>query len=102
MLFRSLRAKHIRESDGIKKIHKPLVEMLTSVLKRGAQSGVFRGDADPIQFYITMVGTAYFYLANIYTLSAIFDRDLSSGPAIEERQRHCEEAILAMLKPIDD
>jgi len=92
------RAVHIEKSDKIKHIHMPLVNLIETVLKQGADSGQFRKNVDPVQFYITVVGIAYFYLSNIHTLSAIFSRDLISKSAIDARLKHCEDVVLAYLK----
>ncbi len=92
------RAVHIKKSDKIRHMHKPLVEIIASVLKRGEADGVFRSNIDPVQFYITLVGVTYFYLSNIHTLSAIFDQDMMTKSAIKERQDHCEEAVLRLVR----
>ena len=72
---------------------------MTDVLKRGEKEGVFRKNVDPVQFYVTVASVAYFYLSNIYTLSAIFGRKLNSKAALAERHEHCLDVVLGYLRP---
>ena len=71
------KAEHIKKSKKIKQMHSPFVELITDVLKRGENAGVFRKNVDPVQFYVTVASVAYFYLSNVYTLSHIFGRKFS-------------------------
>ena len=48
-----------------------------------ARDGIFRGGVDPVQLYISIAGSAYFYLSNNHTLSAIFGRDLMAPKATQ-------------------
>jgi hypothetical protein len=59
-----------------------LLSILSDLLERGARSGVFRNDIDPVQIYVTIAALGYFYLSNRYTLSRFLSRDL-----MEEKQR---------------
>ena len=93
------KAKHVKQSKKIRKMHSPFVDLMTDVLKRGEKSGVFRKNVDPVQFYVTVASIAYFYLSNIYTLSAIFGRKLDSKAALAERLEHCTDVVLGYLRP---
>ncbi len=92
-------AEHVRKSKKIRQMHSPFVGLMTDVLKRGEKEGVFRKNVDPVQFYVTVVSVAYFYLSNIYTLSAIFGRKLNSKAALAERHEHCLDVVLGYLRP---
>jgi len=93
------KAEHIKKSKKIKQMHSPFVDLMKDVLKRGEKAGEFRKNVDPVQFYITVASVAYFYLSNVYTLSTIFGRKLSSKTALEERLNHCIDVILGYLRP---
>lgn len=93
------KAQHIKDSDTIKQMHSPFVNLMEDVLKRGEKAGVFRKNVDPVQFYITVASVAYFYLSNIHTLSTIFGRKLNSKAALEERLEHCTDVVLGYLRP---
>lgn len=60
-----------------------------------ARDGVFRAGLDPLQLYISIAGLAYFYLSNNHTLSVIFNRDLMSGGARDERLAHAMPLTVA-------
>jgi AcrR family transcriptional regulator len=92
-------AEHVKKSKKIRQMHSPFVDLMTDVLKRGEKEGVFRKNIDPVQFYVTVASVAYFYLSNIYTLSAIFGRKLNSKAALAERHEHCLDVVLGYLRP---
>lgn len=91
------RARHLAESQQVRALNSPLIEMLGEVLERGRRDGRFRGGVDPLQLYVSIAGLSYFYLSNNYTLSAIFGRDLMSAKARSERLSHMCEVILGYV-----
>jgi AcrR family transcriptional regulator len=88
------RGRHLQSSQQARTLNSPLVEMLAELLERGRKDGSFRGGIDPVQLYVSIAGLAYFYLSNNATLSAIFDRDLMSPKAKNERLSHMCDVIL--------
>jgi AcrR family transcriptional regulator len=92
-----LRAQHIRRSRYIKSLTLPLVTSIEDLLQRGARSGVFRPDADPVQLYVSITALSYFHVSNRYTLSAMFDRDLAAPSWLADRRRHAQDVILTWL-----
>ena len=93
------KAVHIRRSRRIPEMHSPLVGQLREILRRGAASGIFRKDVDPVQLYISIAGVSYFYFSNIHTLSTIFSRRLDTARALAERRRHVVQVITDYLRP---
>lgn len=91
-------ARHLRRSKKVRGLHSPLVALIDDILKRGVAKGVFRAGLDPVQVYITIASVGYFYLANNWTLSAIFGRDLGSDEACERRRAHNVDMVLHALK----
>ena len=79
-------------------LNSPLIQTLGGVLERGRRKGVFRAGIDPLQLYISIAGLAYFYLSNNHTLSAIFNRDLMSADARDERLAHICDVILRYVQ----
>jgi TetR/AcrR family transcriptional regulator len=92
------RARHLRQSKKIRKLHSPFVQMIGDILKRGAAKGVFRTGLDPVDLYITMAAVDYFYLSNNWTLSAIFGRPLGTDAACRRRKQHNVEMILSAIR----
>jgi hypothetical protein len=46
---------------------------------------------------VSIAGLSYFYLSNNFTLSAIFDRDLMTAKAQQERLSHMGDVILGYV-----
>jgi AcrR family transcriptional regulator len=91
-------ARFLKEIKDIPALHSPLVAELKDILQRGAASGVFRTDVDPMQLYISIAGLGYFYVSNMKTLSVIFERDLSQFAMIQEREAQAVQMVLDYLK----
>ncbi|MFD2265108.1 TetR/AcrR family transcriptional regulator [Lacibacterium aquatile] len=94
-----LKAKHLKRSARIFDLHSPLVSVIRDLLKRGADAGQFRPDADPVQVYISIAALGFFYLSNRYTLSTIFRRDLTEDKALTDWGDHIVNTVLSYLRP---
>jgi len=92
-------AAHIKKSKKIPDLHSPLIEQINTVLRDGAEKGVFRSDVDPVQFYITIASLGYFYLSNAATLGTIFGRNLRAKSALKARGEHIESVVVGFLRP---
>jgi AcrR family transcriptional regulator len=92
------RAEHLKRSDKVRRMHSPFVAMIRQILDRGREAGDFRDGVDAVQLYISIAGLSYFYLANNYTLSAIFGRDLKARKARDARLAHMTEFVLGYLQ----
>ncbi|UFN48839.1 TetR/AcrR family transcriptional regulator [Roseomonas sp. OT10] len=93
------RAAYLGRSEAVQALYSPLLESVRQVLARGAEAGVFRRDADPLQTYVTLVALGHFFVANRFTLSTIFRTDLSAEAALAAREAHCVEVVLGYLRP---
>jgi hypothetical protein len=93
------RARYLARSRRVRELHSPLVAMIAKILERGAARGDFRDDIDPVHLYVSIAAVGYFYLANRWTLSAIFGRDLDAAAEITRRRAHNVEMILSALRP---
>ncbi len=94
-----LRARHIKKSAKIKALTLPLVASIEKLLARGEKSGAFRKGVDPVQLYVSITAESYFHVSNRFTLSAMFDKDLSDKNWLAERRRHAQDLILTWLMP---
>jgi len=93
------KARFLTRSDHIVEMNSPLIEAIAEVLRRGEAEGVFRAGVDPVELYISMASLGAFYLSNRWTLSAIFSRELTSKPALQEWGEHIVEMVLAFVGP---
>ena len=93
-----MRAKHLKRSARIFKLHSPFVETLRDLLARGVVSKQFRSDADPARVYITIASVGFFYLSNRWTLSTIFGRDLGRSDETSAWGDHMVAVVLGYLR----
>lgn len=93
------RAKFLKKSKKVLQLHSPQVSMISDVLKRGAEQGVFRRGVDPVYVYISIASLGIFYLSNRWTLSTIFARDLTAQDETRAWGQHISAVILGYLRP---
>jgi TetR/AcrR family transcriptional regulator len=92
-----LKGKYLRRSTAARLEKSPLVELVAKTLDRGIAGGLFKPKLDPIQLYISIAGMCFFYISNIHTLSVLFDRDLRSPEALEERRSHVISFVMGSI-----
>ncbi|MCB8881367.1 TetR family transcriptional regulator [Acidisoma cellulosilytica] len=92
------RAKFLKRSARIFELNSPLVVQTGDLLRRGAESGVFRKDIDPVKVYISIAALGFFYLSNRWTLSTIFRRDLMTKDETDGWAAHIVSMVLASLR----
>jgi len=92
------RARYLRQSKKVRKLHSPFVRMIGDILKRGVAKGLFRRGLDPVEIYVSIASLSYFYFSNNWTLSEIFGRQLGTDAACRRRKRHHVETILNAIR----
>ena len=93
------KARHLKKSTRITRMHSPLIGMIEDVLKRGAAAGIFRSGVDAVQLWISIAALGYFYFSNIHTLSTIFERDFADAASLAERRAHIVQLVVQSLRP---
>ncbi len=91
------RAKHLKQSEVVKVYSRKFVAMMENILTRGVAAGVFREGVDPVQLNITVAAIGYYYLTNRFTGAILFERDLMSKEALEERLAFNIDTIMRMV-----
>ncbi|WP_127755073.1 MULTISPECIES: TetR/AcrR family transcriptional regulator [unclassified Devosia] len=91
-------ARFLKTMPDIRALHSPLVGQITEIVRRGNQAGIFRGDVDAVQLYISIAALGFFYVSNMATLSVIFDRDLASVAMVQEREAQAVQMVLDYLR----
>ncbi|MCP5367852.1 MAG: TetR family transcriptional regulator [Hyphomicrobiales bacterium] len=92
-------ARFLKQSKMIRDLHTPLTTLIARLIERGHAAGVFRGDVDPVQLYVSVAALGYFYFSNQATLSTIFARDLMDQRSLADREAHCIDVIMRYLRP---
>ena len=72
------KARHVKQSPAIKEMHRPLAQLMQSIVARGEAKGTIRKGIDPLHLFIYLLSISSVFFSNIYTLSAIFGRDLAT------------------------
>lgn len=93
-----LGARHLRRSERLPQLHSSMIGELSTLLRRGAESGVFRDGVDPLHVYLTIAALGFFYLSNHATLSTVFHRDLRRVEETAVWEAHIVRTTLAMLR----
>lgn len=96
------KAKHLKKSEVIHVVSRKLVDMVSSLLQRGVKEGVFRDNIDPVQLNITIAAIGYYYITNRFTGSIVFERDLMTPDALQERIAFNIETILRLVCKVSD
>jgi TetR/AcrR family transcriptional regulator len=90
--------RHLQASSQVEEMNRPIIDLLRETLERGTREGIFRKGLDPLHIYLSIAGMAYFYFANVHTLSRIFNRPLGSETAIAERRAHIVDFVLNAIR----
>ena len=93
-----LRAKFLKRSSRIFELNSPLIEQISVLLRRGAESGVFRDDTDAVKVYVSIAALGFFYLSNRWTLSTIFRRELLAREELDSWGEHMVDVTLSYLR----
>lgn len=92
------RARHLEKSERIKVVSRRFVDMMDTLLDRGVKAGVFRQGVDPVQLNITIAAIGYYYLTNRFTGAIVFERDLMTPEALEERIAFNVDTVLRLVR----
>ena len=92
------KGKHLKKSKIIEEISNKFVSMVGAILDKGVESGQFRAGIDPVQLNITIAAIGYYYLTNKHTGAIVYQRELDSKDAYDERLNFNIETILRLVK----
>lgn len=90
--------RHLQDSARVEEVNRPIIDLLRSTLERGTADGVFRKGLDPLHVYLSIASMAFFYFANIHTLSRAFSRAFDSDSAVAERRAHVVDFALNAIR----
>jgi len=92
-----LQARYLKQSQLVPQMTNRLREAVSATLKRGQDSGQFREDIDPQQFWLTMFSLCWVPVSNRYTLSWTLQTDLQDSAWKEQTKLHIEDVLLNYL-----
>ena len=88
-----MRGRHITKSVKVKRLSRPVLDVLGTILAEGVRQKLFRRDLDVHQVYLTLAALGYFYLSNRYTLSQFLGSELM-------RAEHCEAWLAEITRTV--
>jgi AcrR family transcriptional regulator len=91
--------KYLARSGAIQKLNVTAIDAVRRVLERGAKAGIFRTGIDPVDLHMSISALCFFNVANRYTFSRIFKRDMESPAALAARRAVVVDTILAAVRP---
>ncbi|HEX2114429.1 MAG TPA: TetR/AcrR family transcriptional regulator [Alphaproteobacteria bacterium] len=90
--------KYLARSSAIQKLNVTAIDAVRRVLERGVKEGVFRTGIDPVDLHMSISALCFFNVANRYTFSRIFKRDMESPAALAARRASIIDTILAAVR----
>lgn len=94
--------ENLNKGSYLNKIEKDIIERKSikyfiTAIESGKSCGVFKDDIDSFQVVLSMITTCFANFSNQYTLSRLFNTDLTSKETIEIRKQHTIELITSYL-----
>ena len=88
---------HITKSERLSTLAHPVLDLISRILERGAEEGVFRPGVDAIDVHMMISSFCVFPIANRYTFRAIFGRDLLDGSRRDEHRTMVGDMVVRYL-----
>lgn len=88
------RARYLKKSERVNELASSVLESIKELLRLGESDGSLRKGIDPLEVYVMMVALNQFHLSNAYTLSVIFQTDLTE----DEWRKSQHAAALEMVR----
>jgi AcrR family transcriptional regulator len=92
------RGEYLARSRTIHDLNVPAIDAVRRVYQRGVQAKVFRRGVDPIDLHMSISALCFFNVANRYTFSLIFKRDLAAPESLRARRDSIVEMIVRFVR----
>ena len=92
------RGRHLRKSQAMRTLNRPIIELISRVIARGQAEGMFRTDIDPVEVHKAIAALGMFNVTNQYTFGAIFQREMGAKGDVRRRREMVSEVILSYLQ----
>ena len=91
------KGRHLKKSEAMRTLNRPIIERLSRVIARGQAEGCFRPDADPVEIHMAIAALGMFNVTNRHTFGAIFQRDMGAKGDVARRRDFVTTVILGYL-----
>jgi AcrR family transcriptional regulator len=92
------RGLFLKRSDRRKQMLSPIVDQIRHVILLGVESGEFRNNVDPLDFYVSLVGLGYFVISNRFTLDTFLGRNYQEKEVYDSIAAMHFDMLLAYLR----
>src|SRR5882757_7384877 len=92
-----MKARYMKKSRRIHEMSSPVLAMTERLLNRGIAEGKLHPDIDPLRLYVMIAALSQFHLANVHTLSSIFEHDLSDRDWRAKRRADARRMLASYL-----
>jgi AcrR family transcriptional regulator len=92
-------ARHIADTPSIARRNQPIIEILSALLRRGEEAGVFRKGVDPVDLHLLINSFCFYRISNRHTWRTLFGRDPDSPENAVAQRRMIVESVLRYLDP---
>ena len=92
------RGRHLKKSQAMRTLNRPIIVRLADVVARGQKQGMFRKDVDPVEVHKAIAALGMFNVTNQYTFGAIFQREMGAKGDLAGRREMVSEVILSYLQ----
>lgn len=94
--------ENLNKGNYLKKIENTTIERKTilyfiNAIENGKSCGIFKNGIDSYQVVLSMITTCFANFSNQYTLSKLFNTDLTNKEIIDKRKQHTIELITSYL-----
>jgi AcrR family transcriptional regulator len=87
------RGRHVRSSQKLKEMTRPIISQIAKVLESGVKGGIIRPGIDPVELHMTLNALCFFSVANRHTFEAQFAFDMSSPRAKAQRRSEIADLL---------
>ncbi|MGY2904367.1 TetR/AcrR family transcriptional regulator [Bradyrhizobium sp. URHC0002] len=90
---------HMARSEPIHGVNQGVIEIMTAVISKGQQSGIFRRDISALDVHMLISAFCFFRVSNRRTFGLLFNCDLSEPELRDRHKQLIIEAVLRALEP---
>lgn len=92
-----LRAQFLKQSELVPAMTSRLSASMSTMLKKGVETGVFIRNPDPTQLWLTIFALCWVHLANKHTMSWTLQTNLMDKDWLAARRQHVIDVVLSYL-----
>jgi AcrR family transcriptional regulator len=89
--------RHLRKSQMMRTLNRPIIDRLSGVIARGQAATLFRPDVDPVEIHKSIAALGMFNVTNRHTFGAIFQREMGSKGDLVRRRDIVADMIISYL-----